>query len=91
MPLRILIADDEIYIREGLHEALQRPGRTVDIVAGSRHRRTRRPGNSVAQGTSIMQLTPIHLVKPLPGTIVRAPQPGLRNLGSAIWALVILV
>jgi DNA-binding response OmpR family regulator len=33
VPVRILIADDEIYIREGLHEALQRPGRTVDIVA----------------------------------------------------------
>jgi CheY-like chemotaxis protein len=33
VPVRILIADDEIYIREGLREALQRPGRTVDIVA----------------------------------------------------------
>ena len=33
VPVRILIADDEIYIREGLRDALQRPGRTVDIVA----------------------------------------------------------
>jgi len=32
VPVRILIADDEIYIREGLRDALQRPGRTVDIV-----------------------------------------------------------
>ncbi|MDA0334888.1 MAG: sigma-54 dependent transcriptional regulator [bacterium] len=32
LPVRILIADDEVYIREGLRDALQRPGRTVDIV-----------------------------------------------------------
>jgi DNA-binding NtrC family response regulator len=32
VPVRILIADDEVYIREGLRDALQRPGRTVDIV-----------------------------------------------------------
>lgn len=30
--VRLLIADDEVYIREGLRDALQRPGRTVDIV-----------------------------------------------------------
>jgi DNA-binding NtrC family response regulator len=33
LPVRILIADDEVYIREGLRDALQRTGRTVDIVA----------------------------------------------------------
>jgi len=33
VPVRILIADDEVYIREGLRDALQRTGRTVDIVA----------------------------------------------------------
>lgn len=33
IPVRILIADDEVYIREGLRDALQRPGRTVDIVS----------------------------------------------------------
>ncbi len=32
-PVRILIADDEIYIREGLRDALAHPERTVDIVA----------------------------------------------------------
>ncbi len=33
VPVRILIADDEVYIREGLRDALQRPGRTVDIAS----------------------------------------------------------
>ena len=33
VPVRILIADDEVYIREGLRDALQQAHRTVDIVA----------------------------------------------------------
>jgi DNA-binding NtrC family response regulator len=31
-PVRLLVADDEVYIREGLRDALQRPGRSVDIA-----------------------------------------------------------
>jgi len=34
--VRILIADDEVYIREGLRDALELPGREVDLAADGR-------------------------------------------------------
>jgi len=35
-PVRILIADDEIYIREGLRDALEAPGRTLELAVDGR-------------------------------------------------------
>lgn len=34
--MRILIADDEVYIREGLRDALEAPGRTIELAVDGR-------------------------------------------------------